>query len=127
MNTESLKKSLAEAAGLITKTAKGKPRLAFVLGSGWDAFSEEIEILNSWNYSDIPHFIPPTVDGHKGKLVLGKINDTLVYCLQGRVHFYEGHTHDQVTFPVRLMKTLGVERVFLTLVASMFICAQGIL
>jgi purine-nucleoside phosphorylase len=114
MNTEALKKALDAAAQLIQKTAQGKPRIAFVLGSGWDAFSEEIEILNSWNYSEIPHFIPPTIEGHKGKLVLGKIDGVLIYCLQGRVHFYEGHSHTEVTFPVRLMKQLGVERIFLT-------------
>lgn len=109
-----LKKYLDEAAAFIRKSTQAKPRIAFVLGSGWDAFSEEIEILNTWNYSEIPHFVPPSVDGHKGKLVLGTVGGTLLYCLQGRVHFYEGHSHSQVTFPVRLMKHLGVERVCLT-------------
>lgn len=114
MNADSLKKALSEAAQFIQSKTKEKPRLALVLGSGWDAFSEELEILNSWNYSEIPHFIPPTVEGHKGKLVLGKINGVLIFCLQGRVHSYEGHSHTQVTFPVRLMQQLGVERICLT-------------
>jgi purine-nucleoside phosphorylase len=91
-----------------------KPRVGLVLGSGLGAFVHELEVEVSIPYQQIPHFIPPTVEGHSGNLIFGKIQSVPVVVLQGRVHFYEGHSMSQVVFPVRTLALLGIEILLLT-------------
>nr|WP_322624126.1 purine-nucleoside phosphorylase [uncultured Flavobacterium sp.] len=90
------------------------PRFGVILGSGLGGFADDIEIEHSIPYNELPNFPVSTVEGHAGRLIFGKIGGNNVVAMQGRFHYYEGYTMQQVTFPVRVMKYLGVE----TLVVS---------
>ena len=89
-------------------------RLALVLGSGLGAFADDIEDPTSLPYTEIPGFARSTVEGHAGRLVLGKVEGTPVVAMQGRVHYYEGYSFDEVTFPIRVLGLLGVKSIILT-------------
>jgi purine-nucleoside phosphorylase len=90
------------------------PQVGVILGSGLGALADEVEAVASIPYSDIPGFEQSSVIGHAGRLVLGTLERTRVAVMQGRLHFYEGHDLQTVTFPVRVMKTLGVEKLVVT-------------
>lgn len=70
---------------------------------------DEIEDNFQIEYTDIPHFATSTVESHKGRLIFGKLSEKYVVVMQGRFHFYEGYTMDQITFPIRVMKSLGAQ------------------
>ncbi|WP_349407641.1 purine-nucleoside phosphorylase [Pseudalkalibacillus sp. SCS-8] len=91
-----------------------EPTIGLILGSGLGDFADEIENATSIDYADIPHFPVSTVEGHAGKLVIGEMSGKTVVAMQGRFHFYEGYTMQEVTFPVRVMKGLGVEQIIVT-------------
>ncbi|WP_425448686.1 purine-nucleoside phosphorylase [Dethiothermospora halolimnae] len=91
-----------------------KPDIGMILGSGLGPLAEEIEEDIRIKYSDIPNFPVSTVKGHKGQLVIGKLNGKNVIAMQGRFHYYEGYTLEEVTFPVRVMKALGVSKIIVT-------------
>lgn len=86
------------------------PEYGVILGSGLGSFTDDIQIEFTLPYSEIPNFPVSTVQGHKGALVFGTIGDKKVVAMQGRFHFYEGYDMKQVTFPVRVMKYLGVTK-----------------
>lgn len=92
----------------------GKPTVGIVLGSGLGNFSEQIEVEKEVPYGDIPNFPVSTVQGHKGKLVFGKLAGKTVIAMAGRFHYYEGYSAQDVVFPVRVMKLLGVETLLLS-------------
>lgn len=85
-----------------------------VLGSGLTNFEREIEPIHSFDYSELPHFPISTVEGHKGDLIIGKVRNKIVLCQSGRFHYYEGYTMEQVTFPIRVFKLLGIEKLIVT-------------
>lgn len=85
------------------------PQIGIILGTGLGSLVDGMEILASIDYDDIPHFPVSTVESHHGKLLLGNLRGKKVICMQGRFHFYEGYTFQQIVFPVRVMKTLGIE------------------
>lgn len=85
------------------------PETAIILGTGLGNLVNEIDILVSLDYQDIPHFPVSTVESHKGRLVYGKLSGRYVLAMQGRFHFYEGYSMQEITFPVRVMKALGVK------------------
>lgn len=87
-----------------------KPQFGIILGTGLGKLTTEIEVQYTINYQDIPHFPIATVEFHTGKLLFGKLQGKNVVCMQGRFHYYEGYSMKQVTFPVRVMKLLGIER-----------------
>lgn len=87
---------------------------AVVLGSGLGGLVDEMENKTVLDYKDIPYFPVSTVKGHAGKLVAGKLGSVMVLAMQGRFHFYEGYSMEEVVFPVRVMKTLGVNNLLLT-------------
>ncbi|HVF88242.1 MAG TPA: purine-nucleoside phosphorylase [Pyrinomonadaceae bacterium] len=89
-------------------------RLALVLGSGLGAFADDVEGAISLPYTEIPGFARSTVEGHAGRLVLGKVEGVAVAAMAGRFHYYEGYTFDEVTFPIRVLGLLGVKSVILT-------------
>lgn len=91
-----------------------KPQFGIILGTGLGKLTTEIEVQYTINYEDIPHFPIATVEFHTGKLLFGKLQGKNVVCMQGRFHYYEGYTMQQVTFPVRVMKLLGIERLFVS-------------
>src|SRR3954447_5686818 len=88
--------------------------IAVVLGSGLGDFVKEIETHHAIPYSDIPHFPVSTVQGHSGKLIFGSIAGKPIIAMAGRFHFYEGYAVEDVVFPVRVMKFLGVDTLFLS-------------
>jgi purine-nucleoside phosphorylase len=87
---------------------------AIVLGSGLSNFEKEIEPLYTFQYEELPHFPETTVQGHSGKLIIGQIGRKTVICQSGRFHCYEGYSMDQVTFPIRVFKLLGIEKLIVT-------------
>lgn len=97
---------------------KGKtnftPEYGVILGSGLGSFTDDIQIEFSLPYTEIPNFPVSTVQGHKGALVFGTIGTKKVVAMQGRFHFYEGYTMKEVTFPVRVMKFLGIEKLIVS-------------
>ncbi|MFV8378365.1 purine-nucleoside phosphorylase [Flavobacterium sp. LB3R33] len=86
------------------------PEYGVILGSGLGSFTDEIKVEFTLPYNEIPNFPVSTVQGHKGALVFGTIGNKKVVAMQGRFHFYEGYSMTEVTFPVRVMKFLGVEK-----------------
>lgn len=98
----------------IRKITDFVPKVALVLGSGLGELAEQIDIVASVDYSDIEGFPVSTVQGHRGRFVFGYIEQTPVVIMQGRVHYYEGYSMDEVVLPIRLMKMLGAEILFLT-------------
>ncbi len=91
-----------------------KPQIAIILGSGLGALTEEIEIYNAIPYADIPYFPKSTVEGHAGNLIIGKLEGKEVIVMQGRFHYYEGYNLREVTYPLRIIKQLGVEKLIVT-------------
>ena len=85
-----------------------------ILGSGLGVLADEVEDKKIIPYSDIPHFHTSTVAGHKGQLVLGMLEGLRVVVQQGRIHFYEGYTMEEITFPLRVMIRLGVRKLIVT-------------
>ncbi len=110
---ESLESSVAYIRSVCPPT-KLKPRVAIVLGSGLGSFVNNVEVEAAIPYTDIPGFIPPSVEGHKGRLILGHVKGVPAAVLQGRIHFYEGHSMTTVAHPVRTAALLGCEIVMLT-------------
>jgi purine-nucleoside phosphorylase len=96
------------ASSYIKKISSINPSIGVVLGSGLNGFLDYMNIEHEIDYKDIPHFPVSTVEGHSGKLVLGKLADRNVVVMSGRFHYYEGYTSAEVVFPVRVMKYLGV-------------------
>lgn len=90
------------------------PEYGVILGSGLGGFTEDIQIEYTLPYRKIPNFPVSTVEGHKGALVFGTIGDKKVMAMQGRFHFYEGYSMQQTTFPVRVMKYLGVKKLIVS-------------
>jgi purine-nucleoside phosphorylase len=109
-----ISKLLAEALAVMRSRSSLEPRVGVVLGSGLGSFAGRLEDATVIPYAEIPGMSPPTAEGHAGKLVLGKVADTPVACLAGRLHQYEGHSATDVVFGVRLLATLGVKALLLT-------------
>lgn len=91
-----------------------KPSVGIILGTGLGGLVNEINIIDEINYKDIPNFPLSTVQSHSGKLIFGELGGKHVVAMQGRFHFYEGYTMQEVTFPVRVMKLLGIEQLFVS-------------
>ena len=102
------------SADFILKQSKYKPEIGLILGSGLGSLADTIEDAEYYNYSDIPNFPTSTVEGHAGRLVIGKLGNKQVVAMQGRFHYYEGYTQQEITFPVRVMKALGVNTIVVT-------------
>jgi len=102
------------AADYIRGIFPGQIDLAIVLGSGLGPLADEIEDPITINYTDIPYFPAPTLVGHEGKLIIGKIGDKTVCAMKGRFHYYEGHDMDTVTLGVRVFAKLGIKKLILT-------------
>jgi purine-nucleoside phosphorylase len=103
-----------EAAEHIRERTSYQPPIGLILGSGLNPLAEKMEAADVIPYGEVPHFPRPSVEGHKGQLVLGKLDGTPVMVMQGRVHFYEGYPIQQVVFPVRVMQVMGIETLIVT-------------
>lgn len=102
------------AADYVRQHTQHRPRIALILGSGLNPMAGEVAAADAIPYEQIPHFPKPTVEGHAGRLVIGRLEDQTVLVMQGRVHFYEGYPIQQVTFPVRVMQLMGIETLIVT-------------
>ncbi|KIA85187.1 purine-nucleoside phosphorylase [Flavobacterium sp. AED] len=103
-----------ETVSFIKERINFAPEYGVILGSGLGSFTDEMKVEFTLPYNEIPNFPVSTVQGHKGALVFGTIGDKKVVAMQGRFHFYEGYSMKEVTFPVRVMKFLGVEKLIVS-------------
>lgn len=105
---------LTETVNFLKSKVKNKPRIGVILGSGLGHFVQHMQIEAAIPFSEVPNFIPPTVEGHSGNIIFGKIDNVDLVVLQGRLHFYEGHPMETVVFPTRVMALLGIEILIVT-------------
>lgn len=96
------------------QTNRFTPQTGIILGTGLGALVQDIDIEFSIDYEDIPHFPLSTVESHKGRLLFGTLAGKKAVCMQGRFHYYEGYSMQQVTFPIRVMKFLGIEQLIVS-------------
>jgi len=106
---ENLLKKIEETLKVIRKATKDNYPVGIILGTGLGGLVKEINIEHEIDYANLPHFPLSTVESHKGKLIFGSIGNKKVVAMQGRFHYYEGYTMQQIVYPVRVMKFLGVE------------------
>jgi purine-nucleoside phosphorylase len=105
---------LKEAAAFLKSYNSAGAKVGVVLGSGLGNFVQEIKVQHELGYDKIPHFPVSTVEGHQGKLVFGTIGGKPIIAMSGRFHFYEGYSPEEVVFPIRTMKFLGVQTIFIS-------------
>jgi purine-nucleoside phosphorylase len=106
--------AIEKASRYLKEKFQLKPEIGLILGSGLGVLADEIENAVKIPYNEIPEFPVSTVEGHAGQLVFGTLQGKTVVAMQGRFHYYEGYSMDKVTFPVRIMKTLGVTTLIVT-------------
>lgn len=109
-----LQQQLSETSTYLRQQGFENAKAGIVLGTGLGELIHKIDIRKSIPYSQIPHFPESTVESHKGQLIFGYIGKTAVIAMQGRFHYYEGYSMQQITFPIRIMKALGVEQLLLS-------------
>ena len=109
-----LLKKINETTEYIKKNINVKPEIGIILGTGLGGLVNEIEIKQIMPYEIIPNFPVSTVEGHSGKLIFGILGGKKVVAMQGRFHYYEGYTMTELTFPVRVMKYLGIKNLFVS-------------
>ena len=105
---------IQETASFIKERIHTSPETAIILGTGLGSLVKEITDKYEIKYEDIPHFPLSTVEGHSGKLIFGKLGNKDIMAMQGRFHYYEGYSMKEVTFPVRVMRELGIKTLFVS-------------
>lgn len=105
---------IQETARFLQSKTKIQPKIGIVLGSGLGTLTDSVEIVDSIDYSQIPHFPKSTVEGHDGRLIFGYLGNKPVMMMAGRFHYYEGYDIQTVTFPIRVMKAMGIHTVILS-------------
>ena len=105
---------IKQTADFIAAKVSTLPKTAIILGTGLGELVNHIEISTSIPYQEIPNFPVSTVEGHSGRLIFGKLGNKEIMAMQGRFHFYEGYDMKQVTFPIRVMKQLGIQTLFVS-------------
>lgn len=111
---KSMLETIRETADFILNQVEKAPETAVILGTGLGDLVNHIEIIKELEYKNIPNFPVSTVEGHSGKLIFGNLGGKYIMAMQGRFHYYEGYDMKQVTFPVRVMKALGVKTLFVS-------------
>lgn len=109
-----IEKQLQESSEFLKTKTKQKPRIGIILGSGLGNFADSLKDAEKIPTSKIPHYPKSTVEGHKGFLVFGKVDNVPVLAVQGRSHIYEGYSPDRVAYVVRLMSLMGIDRLLVT-------------
>ncbi len=107
-------KNIKKAANYIKKRLNDSPEIGLILGSGLGVLAEDINNKQIIKYSDIPNFPVSTVEGHAGQLVIGNLKGKKVVTMQGRFHYYEGYSMEEIVLPVRVMKLLGIDKLIIT-------------
>lgn len=111
---DNLIEKISETTAYLQSHGMLNPETGIILGTGLGNLIKRIDVKISINYKDIPHFPVSTVESHHGKLIYGNLNGKKVVAMQGRFHFYEGYTMQQITFPVRVMKFLGIKQLLVS-------------
>ena len=106
--------NIQEAVDFIRNKTDFQPDYGVILGTGLGALADEIDVTSEMDYKDIPHFPLATIEFHSGKLIFGHLEGKAVVVMKGRFHFYEGYNMKQVTFPVRVLKLLGIKKLFVS-------------
>lgn len=114
MNENPVYKKLKDCVESVRRKTDFVPRVSIVLGSGLGDYAEQIRVVAEVPYGAIPNFPVSTVPGHEGKFIFGYVDEVPVVCMKGRVHYYEGYDISDVVLPIRLMRLLGAEILFLT-------------
>ncbi len=109
-----LLEQINEAIAHIKSQTDFQPEFGLVLGTGLGSLANEIEVVACFDYADLPHFPVSTVESHKGQLILGDLAGKKVVAMAGRFHYYEGYSMQQVTFPIRVMKYLGIQQLIIS-------------
>jgi purine-nucleoside phosphorylase len=110
--------AVQEAASFLRARIPAVPDAAIVLGTGLGGVADSVEVAERIPYDQIPHFFQSTVEGHKGELVFGTLGGKRVFAMQGRFHYYEGYTLQQATLPIRIMRELGTQFLFINSAAG---------
>ncbi len=110
----SLYSQVQETVRFLEQKISTQPTLGFILGTGLGTLADDIDVKIEIPYKDIPHFPVSTVQSHKGKLIFGKLDGIDIVAMAGRFHYYEGYTMQELTFPVRVMKFLGIKRLIIS-------------
>jgi purine-nucleoside phosphorylase len=105
---------IVETAEFLRKTTKVRPVAGIVMGTGLGKLSDDILISERIPYAEIPNFPTTTVEGHSGNLIFGELAGIPVVAMQGRFHYYEGHSMKELTFPIRVLKALGIRQIFIS-------------
>lgn len=105
---------IAQTAAYLKERMQRHPQTAVILGTGLGKLADAITDKQEIPYSEIPHFPVSTVEGHSGKLIIGRLGDKDILAMQGRFHYYEGYSMKEVTFPIRVMRELGIKILFVS-------------
>ncbi len=105
---------IKETVSFIKEKTKFQPEVAIILGTGLGGLVDDIDLYMSIDYEDIPNFPVSTAPGHHGKLIFGTLGGKKVMAMQGRFHYYEGYTMQEITFPIRVMKFMGIKYLFVS-------------
>ncbi len=111
---KNIHQQLTETLPCIRQHTDSTPNIGIILGTGLGGLVKEIDIETTIDYTDLPHFPVSTVESHAGKLIFGTLGGKNIVAMQGRFHFYEGYSMKQITYPVRVMKALGVETILIS-------------
>ncbi len=106
--------AINKTASYIKEKTRFRPEIAIILGTGLGGLADDIEVEMYLRYEDIPHFPVSTAPGHHGRLIFGKLGGKNIMAMQGRFHYYEGYTMEELTFPIRVMKYLGIQYLFIS-------------
>lgn len=110
----SMLKAIQQTADFIKEKTNFSPEIGIILGTGLGGLVNEIDTVQAIPYEEIPNFPVSTVEGHKGQLIFGQLGGKKVVAMQGRFHFYEGYSMNELVFPVRVMKFLGIEKLMVS-------------
>jgi len=111
---DKLKERLRETAQFLNEKTAIRPKIAIVLGTGLGDLADYVHVKNRFSYKEIPHFPFSTAPGHKGELLFGTLENKEVMVMEGRFHYYEGWSLDQITYPIRVMKAIGVKNLIIS-------------
>ena len=111
---ETLKEKIFATSEFLKNKIQIKPEIGIILGTGLNGLAKEIDISQSIGYNEIPNFPTSTVESHSGNLLFGKLSNKNVFAMQGRFHYYEGYTMQEITFPIRIMKQIGVKTLIIS-------------
>ncbi len=109
-----VRRHFEESADVIRQRTLHRPRIGLILGSGLGSLADEVAEASTIPFAEVPHFPQATVEGHSGRLVIGRLAGKTVLVMQGRIHYYEGYTMEEVVLPVRVMQALGVKTLIVT-------------